>query len=101
MKKSSVEKGTLYQLRNLLNRTGVPMDPADNMKGAEDFLLVVLHSHIVAAANIILSDEDHPTDITLVSRSIVAKFVRISCHQLCHLDQLRQLIAFVCMLWRF
>lgn len=55
------------------------MDPADNMKGAEDILLVVLHSHVVAAANVILSDKDHPIDIRSVSRSmyIVEPFVRI------------------------
>jgi len=54
-KKSSIEKGTLYQLKNLLHRTGVPNDPGDNMKAAEDFLLVVLHSHVIAAAKTILS----------------------------------------------
>jgi len=49
-KKSSAEKGTLYQLKNLLYRTSVPNNPGDNMKAVEDFLLVVLHSHVVAAA---------------------------------------------------
>jgi len=53
-KKSSAEKGTLYQLKNLLHRTTVPNDPGENMKAAEDFLLVVLHSHVVAAAKTIL-----------------------------------------------
>lgn len=48
-KSSSTEKGTLYQLKNLLHRTAVPLDPGDNMKAAEDFLEVVLHAHIVAA----------------------------------------------------
>ena len=31
----------------LLHRTGVPNDLVDNMKAAEDFLLVVLHSHVI------------------------------------------------------
>jgi len=52
-KKSSVEKGKFYQLKNLLHRTSVPNDPGDNMKAAEDFLLVVLHSHVTAAAKTI------------------------------------------------
>jgi len=53
-KKSSAEKGTLYQLKNLLHRISVPNDPGENMKAAEDFLLVVLHGHVVAAAKTIL-----------------------------------------------
>ena len=49
-KTSNAEKGTLYQLKNLLHHTAVPLDPGDNMKAAEDFLELVLHAHIVAAA---------------------------------------------------
>ena len=33
---------TLFQLKDLINRTGVPLDPSDNMKSADDFLLVSL-----------------------------------------------------------
>ena len=47
--KSKCFCGTLYQIRNLLHRTVVPIDPG-NMKAAEDFLLLVLHAHVVAAA---------------------------------------------------
>ena len=54
-KKSSAEKDTLYQLRNVLNVSGVPIDLGDNMKGAKDFLLCELHSHIISVANNILS----------------------------------------------
>ena len=36
----------------------MPTDPGDNMKAAEDFLLVVLHAHIVAAAKVILSQRN-------------------------------------------
>jgi len=49
-KSSSTEKGTLYQLKEMLRCTAVPLDPGDNMKVAENFLEVVLHAHIVAAA---------------------------------------------------
>lgn len=37
-KNSAAEKGTLYQSRNLLHRSAVPLDPGDNMKASEDFL---------------------------------------------------------------
>ena len=40
MKQSSSHIGTLYQLKTLINRTGVPLDPSDNVKSAEDFLFV-------------------------------------------------------------
>ena len=44
-KKSSSEKGTLYQLKNALHRTNVPLDPASNMKAAEDFyFLFYMHT---------------------------------------------------------
>jgi len=46
----------------LFNRTAVPLDPADNMKAAKDFLLVVIHGHIIAAADTILSDSN-PIDV--------------------------------------
>ena len=71
-------RDTLYQLRNLLNKTRVPVDPTNNMKGAEDFLLVVLCSHIVAATNVILCDKDHPTDVKSVSQSIIEWYVKIT-----------------------
>ena len=71
------EKGTLYQLKNLLNRSAVPADPADNMKAAEDFLLVVLHSHIVAAAKVVLSDFE-TTDVWSLSQTIVDRFVKLT-----------------------
>ena len=76
-KKSSSEKGTLYQLRNLLHRTGVPSDPGDNMKAAEDFLLVVLHSHVIAAAKAVLSGTE-ARDVVSLAKSIVDQFVIIT-----------------------
>lgn len=32
-----MDKGTLYQLKNVINRTSVPTSPDKNMKAAEDF----------------------------------------------------------------
>jgi len=74
-KSSNAEKGTLYQLKNLLHRTAVPSDPGDNMKAAEDFLEVVLHAHIVAAAESLC---DTPGGIAELSEAIVDNFVKIA-----------------------
>ena len=40
----------MYQLRNVINRTSVPLDPQKNMNAAEDFMLLLLQTHIIAAA---------------------------------------------------
>ena len=45
----------MCQISNLLHRSAVPMDPQTNMKAAEDFLLLLLHAHTVAAAKELLS----------------------------------------------
>ena len=44
------DKGTLYQLKHLVHRTAVGSDPKHKTKASEDFLLVVMHALIVAAA---------------------------------------------------
>ena len=76
-KKSISEKGTLYQLRNLLNRSAVPADLGDNMKASEDFLLVVLHAHIVAAAKTICTDFEK-TDLSSLSKAIDDRFIKVN-----------------------
>ncbi len=45
----------MYQLHNLVHRTNVPKDPEKNMDAAEDFLLLMLHTHVVAAAKVFLT----------------------------------------------
>ena len=47
LKNSMMEKGTLLQLKNVLNRSAVPADPSVNKKSIEDFPELVL---IVIAA---------------------------------------------------
>ena len=71
------DQGTLSQIKNLLHRTAVPSDPNDNMKGTEDFLLIVLHARVIAAANVILSSAQAST-LAELAKSIVDKFVIIS-----------------------
>jgi len=47
------------------------------MKAAEDFLLVVLHGHVVAAAKTILSSaEGRNIDVTALSEKIVNSYVQ-------------------------
>ena len=46
---SGNEGGTLYQLRNLINRRNVVQDPSKNMNTCEDFFTSVVEAHILAA----------------------------------------------------
>jgi L1 cell adhesion molecule like protein len=74
-KKSSCDKGTLFQLKNLIHRTSVPGDPEDNMQAAEDFLELILEAHIVTAAKTL-----YVSDITVVelAEKIVDNYVQVS-----------------------
>ena len=66
----------MYHLRSLINRTNVPTDPQNNMNAAEDFLLLLLHTHIVAAANVIVSM--NPTEsVSELAQCIVTNFIRL------------------------
>ncbi len=47
--KSSAEHGTLYQLRNAINRTNVEKVPLDNFNACEDFFCLVINYHILSA----------------------------------------------------
>ena len=76
-KKSALEKGTLYQLKNLINRTAVPTEPDTNLKAAEDFLLVVLHAHIVAAAEAVMS-QNNIASVGELANEVVKKFLNIT-----------------------
>ena len=47
---SSQEGGTLYQLKNLINRTNLPTKPKNNVNATKDILTVVRIGHVIAAA---------------------------------------------------
>ena len=47
---SGREHGTLYQLRNKINRTDVVKNPKSNFNACDDFLEIVVNAHIVIAA---------------------------------------------------
>lgn len=71
-----MEKGTLYQLRNLLNLTSVPLEPEKNMKASEDYLLLLLHAHVIVAAKTILSfNPDASESLSYMGKSIVNTYL--------------------------
>lgn len=61
-----MDKGTLYQLRNLISRSNVPTKCKKNTNACEEFLLLVVKSHILTAAMKVLgmsSIDDVPKNI--------------------------------------
>ena len=74
---SSCDKGTLYQLKNLVHRSSVGADPSKNMKAFEDFFSVVLSAHIIVAAELVSSDASLDT-CTEVAKKIISKFIKIN-----------------------
>ena len=55
---SVCEKGTLYQLRNVITRRNVKPNPKDNVNAADDFITVITTCQILAAAVKIIEMED-------------------------------------------
>ena len=74
---SPSDKGTLLQLKHLINRTSYGKDPKHNMKATEDFFETVLSAYIVTAAKeVMITDNLH--DCNAVAKALVKKFVAIS-----------------------
>lgn len=74
--KSTREIGTMYHLRNLICRTVVPKDPEKNVSAAEDFMLLMVHTHVVAVARQIMLKT--PTFcVKALAKIIVDKFVNL------------------------
>ena len=68
------DKGTLYQLKHLVHRTAVGSDPKHKTKASEDFLLVVMHALIVAAAR---SMPQTYENCLTCAKAIVAKLIKV------------------------
>ena len=64
----------MFQLKNLINRTSVPSDPQNNMTAAEDFMLLLLHAHVVAAASTIQDEVGTVPDVTDLAQMIVVNY---------------------------
>ena len=95
---SSQDGGTMYQLRNLINRRNVVTDPKKDMNACEDFLELITNAHILAATmqkfdmksltdplsselfqtNQELSQKERLTMLDSAVRTIISDFVDIS-----------------------
>lgn len=65
---SSADHGTLFQLRNKLNRTNVVNNPQNNFNACDDFFILVVTGHIIAAALKVLkmtSTNEVPSEIVI------------------------------------
>jgi len=76
------DKGTLFQLKEVINRTSFGKQVKHNMKAAEDFLDVVLCAHVLTAAEHVQQSESAYLDCKAVANLIVENFVKISLPQL-------------------
>lgn len=72
--KSPSEHGTLYQMRNLLNRRNVVKKPIDDFNACDDFFMTVLTAHILVAAMKFLHieslDQVPPDDVIQDAESV-------------------------------
>lgn len=64
----------MYQLRNLIHRTNVPNDPQNNTNVAEDFMLLLLHAHTIAAAKVVMMLTT-TVSVLEVAKAIVVNYV--------------------------
>jgi len=78
-KKGSRDRGTIYQLKNLLNQTAVKQDPSKAMTATEDFLTIVLFAYVVTAAKKLIKEKPmHSHKCNDIARQIVCRWVKIN-----------------------
>lgn len=63
----------MSQLKVLLN-FAASVDPDNNMKGCEDFFLIILHAHVIAAANKVTEQQQY-TNVRDLASAILDQFV--------------------------
>ncbi len=61
----------MFQLRNLINRSGVPTNPEKNMKACEDFLMLMIISHVVTAMKKLLQYEIENISVSWAAKSLI------------------------------
>ena len=66
----------MYQLRNVIDRTVVPADPQKNMNAAEDFMLLLVHTHAVQAARV-LQIKNPSSCVVKLADSVVSTFLHL------------------------
>lgn len=57
---SSSDHGTLYQLRNILNRTNVVKDPTKDFNACDDFFQLIISGHVIAAFEEVVPEDFDP-----------------------------------------
>lgn len=72
-KSSATDKGTLAQFKVLLNCASL-LDPEVNVKGCEDFLMIILHAHVNAAAEKLLFQQSYQK-VEDLAKAIIQNFV--------------------------
>ena len=90
------ERGTMYQLRNLIRHTNVSSDPQNNMNAAEDYLLLLLHTHVVAAANTVMKFNPQTSVHDLVL-STTCGYPRLTASRKTNLLQVVMMMGFMSM----
>lgn len=100
---SSQDGGTLYQLRNLINRRNVVTDPKKDMNSCEDFFELITNAHVLTAAmekfemksltdtvspNVFpvdreLSSEERSKILDSAVRAIISEFIDITFPEKC------------------
>lgn len=71
------DKGTLFHLKQVINRTSFGKIPKNNMKAAEDFLEVTLCAHVITAAKQTMKTLS-VSDCKAVAKALVQQFIKIS-----------------------
>ena len=75
-KTSGTDKGTLFYFKVLLNRSAVPKEPLSNVAATEDFLLLILTSHVIIAAQVV-SELNPNASVQVIAKSIIDSFLNL------------------------
>ena len=87
---SGIDGGTLFQLRNVINRRNVVKDVKKDLNSCEEFMELITTAHILSAAmtvtevedlqalsTVILSSEDHLTALTSAAKKVCNQFCKV------------------------
>lgn len=87
---SVMDFGTLFQLRNVINRRNVVMDVSKDVAACEEFMELITTAHVLSAAidisgvssleglsSTILSTADQRTAMTTIARTLCSQFVNL------------------------
>lgn len=92
---SSQDHGTLYQLKNLIDRRNVKTHPKEDFRACDDFFVLVVQGHVLAAAmkvlevetltempkdaefDWMLSDQERKIKLEKICNTIIDKFIKV------------------------